>query len=120
MIDLLRKLFIYGGWYAEALCVMVDIQDNVTTTFNYSKHILQDTSVINDSCTPSTHAVESIDCMIGRCPFLTSTDYTRRNDCGEIFHNEIALMLYGMLHDERNTLPPFMHPPSVTEKKYRN
>ena len=70
----------YGGLYAETVSAMIAIQDRVPRTLNYRKHILQDVSVVDDTCRRCAQVVESVDHIIGGCSSLASTDYKERHD----------------------------------------
>ena len=82
----------------------------MTRTLNCHKHILQDVSVVDDSCFYA-QAIESIDHIIGRCLLLASSDYKERHDnVAKVVHMELA-MKYGLI-DKKNAVPYFLHSPA--------
>jgi hypothetical protein len=108
----------YSGLYAETEGFIIAIQDKIIKTKNYTKHIIKDNTITNDTCRKCKTQKETIEHITGGCPTLAQTDYTIRHDniCKHIFL-EIAHK-----HKLINTHPKWYQytPPAVTENdKYK-
>lgn len=80
-----------GELFPETEASMVAIQDQTIATRNYTKHIIKDRNLPNDSCRHCNTASETIQHITGACKTLVQTDYKHRHDqVASIVHQYIA------------------------------
>jgi hypothetical protein len=81
-----------GDLFSEITGFMIAIQDQVTSTSNYGKHVLKDLNITNDICRKCREELETIQRITDACHALVQGGDTHcHSQVVNTVHQELAI-----------------------------